>query len=1538
LKKLLGILILALCCAHLQAQNVEGQIVASQYGTWQVPLTTPNSYAFSPTSCRVQGGSSFFFAFTVGTPIRIVDGNPALNEVVTPTAVVDTNDTCAISVAPVNAHQSPSYLQSATGGLQEALTQSLTTPTTNTVILNSAWYQSVGTSNAAAVIAAAKGSSQLGLVDVTTVPTSYYAWSGTQYVQVSSGGGATSPATNNVLKGTGGPNGIIPAIPGSDYVIPSGSIGGTAAGTVPGTSLVLKGSGSTGVAVPAIPGTDYVIPSGNVATATALQAAGTPCIVGYSPIGVDVHGNSLNCQPVGGGGGGGSNLPGAAFQLGGYQTSGTTIGPVNNVYSLTPATSLVQANALFAALPAATSTVLIPAGTPYLPYSNPNNVPVHSFRLGDDYLQIVQSGVACDAQQTPFTVTLTAGSNLVSVGALIGAASDVGKTMTFGVKTGYGYQAAQYTWTPTILSYTYPNFTLSSNAPFAFSGFAEIGTNNSAPNASNPGGVSNIQNALNNASSSFPLSIPSGCMMLVTQPLQWNNAQSIVGKNMRSSGFVGAGPIDILQQPDTSGGGTATATGVRLENIGFVVDASIDPTLGYTSYSAAGTPTVVPPIYRPLYDHTVLANNPLAPGWIVGPATNGVASTTQNSAVICTPNAMTPPVVGQPIMFPYFTTIFTSTVSSTAGSCSTGFTARTMAAALPNISGYTAPQAEWFTGTSIQSTTTAIPATPTYPFTITLTNSTAPVPGFESNIAAHGHIKACGVEFDYMGVSQFSPYTLTIRRGPASTPGCTGTTPIAPLNPCPAKNLFGSTSDQPWPVIPSINTGDSTPSGANWFPGECGGAAAISFPTANANVYNSTGLANGFLENLEFDTTGAQNVNGSQAMYFAANTNPYGTDIGGIKVNYLEFGIQQGPASAGQHGIGPVGPPPKAGPTGTGNTLHNITIRAAFPLNFVDFQQSKIDRVDTYSLEISPYDGTVVGPGTCLVQGLTLDEQNGAAITITAQNKTTAWNCENDGTDGSHAETLPYAESDGFNLVYDADNFEAPPSYFGGSQQTVTNSQLSLTSFNYGNNNVFDSISNSNAGYYSNAWDGRPQFLNWGTNSKCSLFAGNQGPSTACGTGFVQPASGHSIEASATGNTAHPYENSLGGMITPGEWNNNGAFDSQPMSVAYTVDPTELYWGSYAACNLGGAAQCQPFHFDGLNGFVYVGPHQRLSDGPNVLTFDMKSVAAGSTVTVQVVVQDSGTGQCTSPAFPLASTTINTTTSWQSYSMPVDFTGKAGCVMAPHFYAATTTDQFRVGYFNFVPVPQWQILAVSTPTLGASCPVNGTMLGSDANNLYMCSAGIVKGLPFGSGGLTNPMTTLGDTIYGGTSGTPTRLAGNTSTTPAIAVQTGTGSASAAPIVTAATGTGAPVLANTPQLVTPFIDNATGSSLTLAGPATGIAGLGTATYALGATAQIGTGATNAVCGTGFNCDSLSGTFFFVTGTGSLTPGTVLTITLPGVRTYIPTCPVTMKGGTTFLGPFAVPVNTSGVVTIPITTEVALAPSTIYTGTYGICGGI
>ena len=141
-------------------------------------LRAGHLYASRRRACRVQGGASFFPAFTVGTPIKIVDGNPSLTEIVTPSNVVINNNTCSIAISPANHHNLPFYLTSATGGLQEAIERERREPGINTIILDSRFYVSVGPSNVASRYHAAIGYSNLGLVDITQTPYVWYQWNG----------------------------------------------------------------------------------------------------------------------------------------------------------------------------------------------------------------------------------------------------------------------------------------------------------------------------------------------------------------------------------------------------------------------------------------------------------------------------------------------------------------------------------------------------------------------------------------------------------------------------------------------------------------------------------------------------------------------------------------------------------------------------------------------------------------------------------------------------------------------------------------------------------------------------------------------------------------------------------------------------------------------------------------------------------------------------------------------------------------------------------------------------------------------------------------------------------------------------------------------------------------------------------------------------------------------------------------------------------------------------------------------------------------
>jgi hypothetical protein len=236
--------LLCLCSMQSQAQNVEGQIVASQYGEWKVP-SIGIGFTFDPASCQLSGGGKNFTAFSNGTPIKVVDESPGLTEVSNATvyAHVDSSS-CSVSLGGLTYAHTSFYLTSGTGGLQEALSNGIErTGGSNTVILNAEWYALVAPSNPATVIATVQGSSRLGLVDVTTTPYTNYSWNGTQYI-VNTTTGAAIPATSLILKGAGTLGNSAPATPGTDYVVPGGSITGTAA-NLSGTPDLPNGTAAT---------------------------------------------------------------------------------------------------------------------------------------------------------------------------------------------------------------------------------------------------------------------------------------------------------------------------------------------------------------------------------------------------------------------------------------------------------------------------------------------------------------------------------------------------------------------------------------------------------------------------------------------------------------------------------------------------------------------------------------------------------------------------------------------------------------------------------------------------------------------------------------------------------------------------------------------------------------------------------------------------------------------------------------------------------------------------------------------------------------------------------------------------------------------------------------------------------------------------------------------------------------------------------------------------------------------------------------------
>jgi hypothetical protein len=1037
-------------------------------------------------------------------------------------------------------------------------------------------------------------------------------------------------------------------------------------------------------------------------------------IVGTGGITCSTTSGTTTCNYAGSAGTGNVGT-GSAYQLGAYPAAGTTIDGAPHLFALNPAMSTTLINTLISSLTPGSDTIIIPDGTPQQQWSNTGGVQMIDFRQGAALANLATYGIACDAQTLSYSIT--SGSNTMNVGSSLSAA-DIGETLTMSLQTGYGVNQVQSTWAPTITGYTYPNITLSSNAPFSFSGPFVVGHDN----------TTQMQAAINASGYVFPLQVPTGCFIL-TRTLNMASGPSLIGQQMIIGGLIGFPGQDILQLPPSYGGGVA---GQRLENISLSVDAGIDATRPYTSYNAAGSSTVIQPFNRPLDTQAQDSNNPLAIGWAKN-ATNGIASITQNSSVICVPNGLgRVPVIGQQILFRDTTAVFQSTiVSNTGGGCAAGYNGSTMAAAFPNTSGYTKAQTEWVSTTSVQNTSTSISGSPTYPFTITLNNSIAPDPSVENNVASHGHIKIGSTEFSYLGSTSVSPYQIVIRDGPTMVnggAGYSGTNAVIPMNPCPAA------FETPWPVIPNLNSGDSTPHGAAYFAGLCGGNAAISYPQPNGLTWAGAGPVNSFFNNLYIsfpnqfgsDVTG-QNTNNTIGIYEAGNAAGYDTTINQLNVEGLQYGFVQGPASVGQHGVF------LAGPTGTGNSITNCTIHAAYPIRLADFQQSNIDRCDTYVTAINPYDGSVMGGSTWLEATGTLDEQTGTFATLVAQDTFKDVNAEPE--NGNLDEIPVTAELDCINCNYQQVNSEGGFNIMGGSYQRFIGGQLSNPVINYGANNLIEGSTATAQKYITNTWNPTvTSFYNWGTGTSCGAPNGSSGPGVICGVGMVQTYNGQSADTIQMGQFTHPIANPLGGMIVPGEWNTNGSLDSHPMTTGFTVDSTEPFWGSYASCNFAVTTNCQPNSYDGLNGLIWIGPHNRIADTSYVLQLDLRMATVSSELTTIVIgAEDDGTGTCTSPSATVATANYTITNTWAQYYLPVNFATHAGCYFSLQFGPSyNTPDTLRVGAANLVPVPQWALLPVTTPS--GACPVSGAILGSDSSNLYVCVAGVVQNLPFGGGG------------------------------------------------------------------------------------------------------------------------------------------------------------------------------------------------------------
>jgi hypothetical protein len=827
--------------------------------------------------------------------------------------------------------------------------------------------------------------------------------------------------------------------------------------------------------------------------------------------------------------------------------------------------------------------------------------------------------------------------------------------------------------------------------------------------------------------------------------------------------------------PESLGG----STGLVLRNIRFVIDNGIDATLPWNSIDSNGVTTSHPGLYRPAAENTTVANVPVAPGWALN-ATNGVATTTQNSAVICVPTGLgrLPSVTsGNQLVFPNFGTVYQGTVTSLTGAgCASGTQGVTISPAIPNVSGNSQLQAEWISTTQINSLTTAISSgTITYPLVIHVSNSSAYIPGWENNVGSHGAVKIGSEEYYYIGgPNSVAPAALVLQGGPATTVGWAVGTAVVPQNPCPVAR------ELPYPVTPSINTASIV----SWSVASNQATFTISGTNTlqvgvSGYLFNFSGT--GYFFNNSYVTVTAVTSSTFTVAFVHANASDTN---GGTFNNATPMGATWFPGlCVGNAGLSM---PEANGDVYVGNGYAEADIEN---LSFFATNNNDSNNAAAYYIagNMASYASTytnITASGTTfgIVQGPAGYANHGWAVVGPTG-------------DGNHYSNLHLANA--YNFIFDDlqdSTIERVDAYTTGWNPYSNTTIGAVTAFiiNYtldeqtGNvisNTAANSIDNINSEpengthieippyavfncyncTYTNAdLEGIPTMLgggsqtfiggqfstesfNYGLNNTVrnaiGAIANNLAPGYSFttiqnfgsefnesvpggpnlwGAAFVRGSSdGQTDQSIMYGNSAN-FVDSKGGLIYPDEMGG--------MTEYNVYDPTATVSGHYTGCNLA-QTSCTIYNFNG--GTLNVGSPNRVPADKTVLSFSVKAAAAATGVGITVGATDDGSGSCATPNGNIASVTFNVTTGYTVQEVPVDFTNYTNCRVSIGFIG---TSDLRFQYFDFLPVPTRLLLRNGTYTSGAACAVNGEFLGSDASQLYMCESGTVHTLPFGGGG------------------------------------------------------------------------------------------------------------------------------------------------------------------------------------------------------------
>ena len=672
-----------------------------------------------------------------------------------------------------------------------------------------------------------------------------------------------------------------------------------------------------------------------------------------------------------------------------------------------------------------------------------------------------------------------------------------------------------------------------------------------------------------------------------------------------------------------------------------------------------------------------------------------MANVTAASAVICIAAGETAPTVGETMVFPYLPTVFTAIVSSTAGSCSGGATPRTLGQAMP--AGSTNTQAEWFAGTAPQNLATAI-TSGTCPTSITLSNNINPAPGYEANVAPYGLVQIDGEQFTYFGRSNAGNAT------PANTLygiACAqnGTTRAAHVFNSTVVPLNNFKPSYPWPVTPTLNPGDTTPSGnAGFFPGWNVGNAVFAFPIATG-ISSSSGNSGSWNANAKIEDLTLQywpndigqqyqTVNHTAGIYMVSPA--YAAVFSNLYMFGTFYGIAIGAPSIENGNYF------SAQPTADGSHWDGMTIYAANPVNIPLGNQNSFSNFNVYSNEGST-NGTWLGGDTCFYWTSLYNDQTGGIGDVMSLDHFKNLYCENES--GAHDDEMPIWEWDTINSeIEDQHMGGGGEVYIGGAQQHWFggnfNNSTATPTVNFGSQNTADFVTNLGSEPKSNVYSGS-SLINYGWGSKFSgttsqAFSNPTGP-----YGYLQmgnsrePIRGQTADTFFTGNLTAPYTSLDSGFITPEEFNSSFAFESEAMSQGWTYDATSPITNSYVGCNLGNNTEsiyCNTYLFNQQG--VFVGRGQRLVPGKYTIYISAKdAVTASNAATIRLF---SNCGSFTQN-FSVPLTNAWPTTAAGVFSAPVDLTsvtGSGNCAIGFEFFGASTADQIQIGYVAFAPVAE----------------------------------------------------------------------------------------------------------------------------------------------------------------------------------------------------------------------------------------------------------